>query len=282
MKLLETKIEDFNLSQITKDSIDKKGLGKTLLINTILDEKYKTLELLFEVKSSVNDPHHVDMKGKERKGLKFGYSVIIKFFGLTPEHIKGLKKADEEALVDVIIDCDAKVHCDDPSFYWQAGQERNHKKKNARYDFQGTPGKGIWAQRHALAGGKDGERLCKHLYAAREWLIDNTASVVRVIKKDFFARHPEAKNLPKEEPKKEVINEKPVEEIKTETGNRQGINKSQEPKEEIKTEQDAVKTPKKEEPEEEETKEEEKPNGEKETEEVNESVLFRALLKVIG
>ena len=96
MKLLETVIDDFNISEITANAIKDKGLGAVALINTILDEKAMTLELLFEVKSSVDDPHHVDMKGKERKGLKYGYSVIIKFFGLKPEHIEGLKEGDDE------------------------------------------------------------------------------------------------------------------------------------------------------------------------------------------
>ena len=96
MKLLETVIDDFNISEITANAIKDKGLGAVALINTILDEKAMTLELLFEVKSSVDDPHHVDMKGKERKGLKYGYSVIIKFFGLKPEHIEGLKEGDED------------------------------------------------------------------------------------------------------------------------------------------------------------------------------------------
>lgn len=213
MKLLETVIDDFNISEITANAIKDKGLGAVALINTLLDEKAMTLELLFEVKSSVDDPHHVDMKGKERKGLKYGYSAIIKFFKLKPEHIEGLKEGDEGALFDVISDCDAKVHCDDPSFYWQSGQERNHKKKNARYDFQGTPGQGIWAERHAMAGGKDGSRLCKHLYAAREWLIDNTEKVAKVCKKDYEYRNGKSNKMPstlttppkKEEPAKEEV-----------------------------------------------------------------------------
>ena len=238
MKLLETVIDDFNISEITANAIKDKGLGAVALINTLLDEKAMTLELLFEVKSSVDDPHHVDMKGKERKGLKYGYSVIIKFFNLKPEHIEGLKEGDEEALFDVIVDCDAKVHCDDPSFYWQSGHERNHKKKNARYDFQGTPGQGIWAERHAMAGGKDGSRLCKHLYAAREWLIDNTEKVAKVCKKDYEYRNGKSNKMPstlttppkKEEPAKEEIPK----------DNRAVVGKSK-PANQVKTEADAVK-----------------------------------------
>lgn len=185
MKLLETKLDDFNISDITKKAIDKNGLGAVTFINAKVNQNNRTIELLFEVDSSVGDPKHVDMKGKVNDKLKHGYSSVVNFVDVTDEMFKGLSEGDEETFIDVLTDCDAKVHCDDPSFYWQGAHEEDSKKKNTRFGFQGTKGSGMWTLMHKDAGGKEGERLCKHLYAVKNFIIKNSAGMAKQIGKSF-------------------------------------------------------------------------------------------------
>ena len=185
MKLLETKLDDFNISDITKKAIEKNGLGAVTFINAKVNQNNKTVELLFEGDSSVGDPKHVDMKGKVNDKLKHGYSSVVNFVDVTDEMFKGLAEGDEETFMDVLTDCDAKVHCDDPSFYWQGAHEEDSKKKNTRFGFQGTKGSGMWTLMHKEAGGKEGERLCKHLYAVKEFIIKNSAGLAKRIGKSF-------------------------------------------------------------------------------------------------
>lgn len=221
MTLFEAKFSDFNISDITQKSINKDGVGKITLINVKLDDKENWMELLFEVKSSVNNPRHVDMKGKFRNGLKFGYSCILRFINLKPDTIEELKKGNK--VEDVIKKADVLVHCDDPSFYYQAAHEEDSGSHNARYQFQGTKGTGVWSTRHQAGGRKNGLGLCKHLFGCRHWLEDATnLSIVSAKLKDL-------KMEPKEEPKPEPPKEEPKEiskEEKSDLEKRQGGNRA--------------------------------------------------------
>lgn len=71
-----------------------------------------------------------------------------------------------KALVDMINNCDVKVHSNDPSWYWQGMWEDDDKNHLAIYKFKGTRGHGIWRARHTNSGGlkKPPIRLTKHLY----------------------------------------------------------------------------------------------------------------------
>lgn len=214
MTLFEAKFSDFNISDITQKSINKDGVGKITLINVKLDDKENWMELLFEVKSSVNNPKHVDMKGKFRNGLKFGYSCILRFINLKPETVELLKQGKD---VDKVIKkADVLVHCDDPSFYYQAAHEEDSGSHNARYQFQGTKGTGVWSTRHQAGGRKNGLGLCKHLYGCRHWLEDSS-NILRVSAKLKDLKLPLAvkeEPVAKEEPKKEepAVKEEPAKE----------------------------------------------------------------------
>lgn len=218
MTLFEAKFSDFNISDITQKAINKNGVGLVTLINVKLDEKENWMELLFEVKSSINNPKHVDMKGKFRPGLKFGYSCILRFINLNSATIELLKQGKD---VDKVIKtADVLVHCDDPSFYYQAAHEEDSKSHNARYAFQGTKGTGVWSVRHQAGGRKNGLGLCKHLFGCRHWLEDTSnISIVSAKLKDL--------KLP---PKKDDPVEKPKEEPKTEPSKDQQTVKGPAPK----------------------------------------------------
>lgn len=77
MRLLkETKLADFNISKITQKAIDDKGLNDPVLVMAHLQDQ--DLELLFEVNSTAEDHHKVDLKGNTKNSSR-GYAVVLKF-----------------------------------------------------------------------------------------------------------------------------------------------------------------------------------------------------------
>ena len=164
-KLKEETIEDFDISGITQKSINKNGVKDPLLIsaNVIEEANKKDLELLFEVESSEDEAHKVDLKGNPKES-KRGYAVVVRFKDIQ----------DTEDIDKIIEDCDVVVHCDCPAFYFQGMQQDDSINGNARYKFQGEGGNHSWTLRHAHAGGKTGKALCKHLESVKKWLEDKS------------------------------------------------------------------------------------------------------------
>ena len=254
MRFSETNFDDFGISKITKKAIKKNGVNEPILINAAIQDS--DLELLFEVESTAEEHHKVDLKGNTKDSSR-GYAVVVRFvkanqilfehkinsknrlveytvdesirneilerlpsvlvdfkldkneklidkipgclegkkdtwedklqrvfksFGIQKcdDIIKAIlgetinKKISKQELVTklykVFKDCDVKVHCDCPAFYYQGMQQDDDTNGNARYKFQGTSGSHAWTLIHSDAGGKTGKALCKHLNAVRAWL----------------------------------------------------------------------------------------------------------------
>ena len=173
--LFEFTLMDMDISGVTRKAIEKDGLGKLRLINA--NVYGDDLELLFEMESSHDAPKHVDMQGKEKPGLKYGYACGIRFLKAT-KVLKKDEKFDEDNLKKVFDKCDVQVHCDCPAFYWQGMHQDDSANKTAKYKFQGTPGNHKWTLIHADKGGKTGQALCKHLFKCQEWTYEHIPEVL--------------------------------------------------------------------------------------------------------
>ena len=174
----ETTLDDFSISKITKKAIAKNGINEPTLIVVNLEDQ--DLELLFEVESTADEHHKVDLKGNEKNSDR-GYAVVVRFKNL--RGVIGDDKLTRENLSDVLTDCDVVVHCDCPSFYYQGLQQDDSINNNARYKFQGTAGDHRWSLIHSKAGGKTGKALCKHLESVKEWLEDSKNAVEEIADK---------------------------------------------------------------------------------------------------
>ena len=166
--LKEETLDNFAISSITQKAIDQKGINEPLLINVSIDDQ--DLELLFEVESTAEEHHKVDLKGNTKESTR-GYAVVLRFKNVK-KVIGDEAKITRANLGDIFEDCDVLVHCDCPSYYYQGMQQDDSANGNARYKFQGTGGDHRWSLIHSKAGGKTGKALCKHLESVREWLDD--------------------------------------------------------------------------------------------------------------
>lgn len=262
--LKEETLDGFAISDITRKAINKKSLNEPELISALISDQ--DLELLFEVESTAEEHHKVDLKGNAKESAR-GYAVIVRFvkakevlyenakvrkhlyeytedetlrnaveekipavleeFGIDNEKLadklpgclNGKKETWEDKLtrvfksfdilkcddvVDallkdsvkkeisrknlkkniqkVIDNCDAVVHCDCPSFYYQGMQQDDSANGNARFKFQGTGGNHVWSLMHSKANGVTGKAFCKHLEAVRDWLY-NDSNLEKIIAK---------------------------------------------------------------------------------------------------
>lgn len=157
-----------SISGITSKSIEKNGIKDAFLVSA--QATADKLILLFEVQSSRDNNKHVNIYGQVQSFLKHGYSVTIAFYQISRFVPKtwlqeGAQKA-KQYIATIVKNCDVKVSCDCPAFYWQGMWEGDDKKKTDYLDFAGTHGKGVWNAKHAQSGGKIGQQMCKHIYAA--------------------------------------------------------------------------------------------------------------------
>lgn len=167
MTLREYTLNQMNISGITMGAMSKYGLGSTFLAQC--SENGKNLDLVFGVQSSKNENKHVDLRGNPQPFLKREYMVRLTFTGINkilPNDWKqqGTQKG-AQYLSQVFKNCDVKVACDCPAFYWQGMHEGDDKAKTSYFDFIGTKGTGLWNNRHAASGGVNiGQQMCKHIY----------------------------------------------------------------------------------------------------------------------
>ena len=178
MKLYEFVVEDMAISDVTKKSIEKNGTGQVHFVKAIVENN--ALELLIEVESSHKTATHVDMKGNQKAAFGYGYACIVRFEDID-KALHG-EKLSRSNIQDVLDTCDVKVHCDCPAFYWQGMHQDDSANNTARYKFQGTGGAHKWTMIHVDAHGKTGKALCKHLYAALEWLKINKGVIEDYLK----------------------------------------------------------------------------------------------------
>ena len=106
----------------------------------------------------------MDLTGKTQVFLKRGYSVTIQFTNtdnyLSPTNIN--KDAVAQQFNSVIQNCDAKVYCDCPAFYWQGMAEKDAKQGDSYFGFRGQHGTGYWNNLHNV----NGPQACKHIWSA--------------------------------------------------------------------------------------------------------------------
>lgn len=159
----EEKLSNFEISDITKKAIKQNGINDPILISATIQEdgQKKDLELLFEVESTADEHHKVDLKGNQKESQR-GYAVVLRF--------KDVEEVKEDTIQDIVDKKEVVVHCDCPAFYYQGMQQDDSVNGNARYKFLGSNGSHVWTMKHAHAGGKTGKALCKHLESVKEWL----------------------------------------------------------------------------------------------------------------
>lgn len=159
--LHEHKLSQFDTSKITDKSISEYGLNEAKLIDASFGKDSITIQ--FEVEST-GDNTHVDLTGKTQVFLKRGYSVTIQFTNtdnyLSPTNIN--KDAIAQQFNSVIQNCDAKVYCDCPAFYWQGMAEKDAKQGDSYFGFRGQRGTGYWNNLHNV----NGPQACKHIWSA--------------------------------------------------------------------------------------------------------------------
>ncbi|MCF0125014.1 MAG: hypothetical protein HUJ68_04540 [Clostridia bacterium] len=159
--LKEHKLSQFDTSKITDKAISEYGLNEAQLINATFGNNNITLQ--FEVQST-GDNTHVDLTGKTQVFLKRGYSVTIQFINtqnyISPSNID--KNTIAQQFNNIVKNCDAKVYCDCPAFYWQGMAEKDAKQGDSYFGFKGQRGTGEWNQRHNV----NGPQACKHIWSA--------------------------------------------------------------------------------------------------------------------
>lgn len=159
--LHEHKLSQFDTSKITDKSISEYGLNEAKLIDASFGKDSITIQ--FEVEST-GDNTHVDLTGKTQVFLKRGYSVTIQFTNtdnyLSPTNVN--KDAIAQQFNSVIQNCDAKVYCDCPAFYWQGMAEKDAKQGDSYFGFRGQHGTGYWNNLHNV----NGPQACKHIWSA--------------------------------------------------------------------------------------------------------------------
>ena len=160
-RIIEHKLSQFDTSKITDKSISQYGLNEAKLINATFGNDSITLQ--FEVEST-GDNTHVDLTGKTQVFLKRGYSVTVQFNKtknyLSPTNIN--QNGIAQQFNSVIQNCDAKVYCDCPAFYWQGMAEKDAKQGDSYFGFKGQHGTGYWNKLHNV----NGPQACKHIWSA--------------------------------------------------------------------------------------------------------------------
>lgn len=161
IRLHEHKLSQFDTSKITDKAISEYGLNEAKLIDASFGKDSITIQ--FEV-NSTGDNTHVDLAGKTQVFLKRGYSVTIQFINtenyLSPTNVN--KDAIAQQFNSVIQNCDAKVYCDCPAFYWQGMAEKDAKQGDSYFGFRGQHGTGYWNNLHNVKG----PQACKHIWSA--------------------------------------------------------------------------------------------------------------------
>lgn len=175
MKLFEYTLAQMTTSDITQKSIDKNGTGHVILVSASASDI--ELTFVFGVESSTNENKHVGPQGQPLPFLTREYAVRFTWTGINKIVPKGWTSQGTESakqyINQIIKNCDVKVSCDCPAFYWQGMWEDDSEKKTSYFNFAGTKGTGMWSARHQDAGAVKGQQMCKHQWAASVYLTHN-------------------------------------------------------------------------------------------------------------
>lgn len=177
---LEATIDSLSLnavSGLTQKHLDKRYQNdfNIDLAQAAYYTKQDFLEMIFFANSTYGATGFIAATNLPQ-GKNGQYTLCIRWYNVK-QYLKDEKNMGysqlEQALKQVVHNCDAKFYSDDPSWFYQGGWEACDKEGLSIYKFPGPAGKGIWAERHKASGGLSGDAyLSKHL-AQVVYEIDN-------------------------------------------------------------------------------------------------------------
>ena len=184
MLLHEYKINDLLVSDITKNATHKFGVGQVSFHDVRLNYPNNILISYEVLSSSEKGPSHFSHNGQLLAGKSNGYEVELNFINIAnimPQNFTSLPYSQQQQILrDVFKKADVEVSCDCGAWYWQGMEQDGDKSGLSYYSFTGHPGKDIWKNRHAGAGGDHGKGICKHINEAIQHL---DAVIPNILKK---------------------------------------------------------------------------------------------------
>ena len=85
--------------------------------------------------------------------VAFQFQAASQYLG-SAEEFNSKSKSDQLAMLKLLVwKSAAKLHSNDPSFYYQGMWEDLYKLDGTIYKFPGPKGEGVWRKRHAMSGG---------------------------------------------------------------------------------------------------------------------------------
>ena len=169
---LEATIDSLSLnavSGLTQKHLDKRYQNdfNIDLAQAAYYTKQDFLEMIFFANSTYGATGFIAATNLPQ-GKNGQYTLCIRWYKVK-QYLKDEKNMGysqlEQALKQVVHNCDAKFYSDDPSFYWQGVWEGLDKNGMSIYKFTGEKGKGVWDEKHNLSGGISNPQvhLTKHL-----------------------------------------------------------------------------------------------------------------------
>jgi hypothetical protein len=226
-ELLLKDLDPGGVSGITQRAFDKRQSEGSTGVNLASAHLQfpDLLELGFEVESSFGDTGQMTVSGQRIGGYDPHYMCYLQFSGLDRvmgnDFLSLPRNAQKRVLLKVFDDCDVKVNCNCPAWYFQGHAEDMAKKGGAIVSFRGTKGQGIWRRRHQASGGLTDPRVrvCKHLYQVAEEISSWIPEIINTLKgqgaptvsESISPQIPEAKPKNAREPKVEPKASEPQE-----------------------------------------------------------------------
>jgi hypothetical protein len=179
-----------SISQITQKHLKIRYNNESRIYVQQAEYKAKSnvLDIYWTVVSTFQDGEAIPVQNGP-KSKAFHYTVIIRFLNKTDGNNSTVSKhhatknpvnlaqlanwaalnpQQKTTLIQRILEVnDVQVYSDDPSFYWQGAFEDLSNLGMSIYKFTGTPGKGIWRNKHANKAGRrlknPQKRITKHI-----------------------------------------------------------------------------------------------------------------------
>jgi hypothetical protein len=148
---LEATIDSLSLnavSGLTQKHLDKRYQNdfNIDLAQAAYYRKQDFLEMIFFANSTYGATGFIAATNLPQ-GKNGQYTLCIRWYNVK-QYLKDEKNMGysqlEQALKQVVHNCDAKFYSDDPSFYWQGVWEGLDKNGMSIYKFTGEKGKGVW------------------------------------------------------------------------------------------------------------------------------------------
>lgn len=163
-----------NLTQKYIDSRFANGRTKIFLKSATINSKKGFMELIFNAASTYGATDYIAATNLQQAADGY-YTLAIRFYNIgqyiTKDFMSLPSGTKQQAIKQVINNCELKLYSDDPSYYYQGCWEDSEKEGLAIYKFPGEAGKNIWHDRHAKSGGLTNSNI--HLTKHLSQLIDN-------------------------------------------------------------------------------------------------------------